>query len=119
MANKHLLPDQLSPEQAEFIAQTFAALGDPTRARIIFALTQREMTVTNLAEMAGVTPSAISHHLARLRGLRIVRPNREGNQVFYSIDDRHITNLYVEALNHLDHVWRLSKATSANMEQEA
>jgi DNA-binding transcriptional ArsR family regulator len=77
------------------------------------------MTVADLAAMAGVTPSAISHHMVRLRSLRIVRSNREGNQVFYSIDDRHISNLYVEALNHLDHVWRVSNVTSASMDQGA
>lgn len=115
MTQSHHLPENISEEQAGFISQTFAALGDPTRARIIFALIHQELTVNALADMVGVTPSAVSHHLARLRSQRIVNFNREGNQVFYSVDDRHIANLYIEALNHLDHVWR-NMPTSARLE---
>lgn len=57
-----------------------------------------------LAELVDVSASAVSHHLARLRGQRLVRAHRDGNQVFYSLDDDHIANLFSEALSHLDHV---------------
>ena len=94
----------LAEEQAAFVAQTFAALADPTRARIVYALTQREQSVGALAELSGVTVSAVSHHLARLRGIRLVKTRRAGNQVFYSVDDAHVAQLFQEALYHLDHV---------------
>jgi DNA-binding transcriptional ArsR family regulator len=102
--NDHLSPNNLPADQAELLAQIFAALGDPTRARIVFALTRGEHSVNALAEMAGVSASAVSHHLARLRGIRLVRAQRRGNQVFYCVDDAHVSRLYLEALNHLQHV---------------
>ena len=94
----------LREDQTEFIAQTFAALGDPTRARIVFALTQGEQNVGALAQLAAVSISAVSHHLARLRGIRLVKARRAGNQVFYSVDDAHVGQLFQEVLYHLDHV---------------
>ena len=96
----------LSPQQVNFAAQTFAALSDSTRARIVYALTQGEQSVNALAEMAGVSASAVSHHLVRLRDIRLVKTRRAGNQVFYSVDDVHVANLFREALYHLDHVRR-------------
>jgi DNA-binding transcriptional ArsR family regulator len=100
----HTTPFDLPLEQAELLAQIFAALGDPTRARIVFALTRGEHNVNALAEFVGVSASAVSHHLARLRGIRLVRARRRGNQVFYCVDDAHVSRLYQEALNHLQHV---------------
>ena len=93
-------------EQADFAAQTFAALGDRTRARIVYALTQGEQSVNALAEIAGVSASAVSHHLARLRDIRLVKMRRAANQVFYSVDDVHVANLFREALYPLDHIKR-------------
>lgn len=102
--HNHVSPKDLPSDQAELLAQLFAALGDPTRARIVFALTRGEHSVNALAQMAGVSASAVSHHLARLRGIRLVRARRRGNQVFYCVDDAHVSRLYLEALNHLQHV---------------
>lgn len=105
-SDQHLTPTLLTPEQAAFIAENFAALGDPSRARIVFALTQGEQSVNALAEIAGVSASAVSHHLARLRGLRLVKARRAANQVFYRVDDDHVARLYREMLSHLDHLKR-------------
>lgn len=105
-ANQHIKPTFLTAEQAEFIAANFAALGDPSRARILFALTQGEQSVNALAEIAGISPSAVSHHLARLRNLRLVKSRRVGNQVFYKVDDSHVACLFQEMLSHLDHIKR-------------
>lgn len=97
-------PVDLPHERAEQIAQIFAALGDPTRARIVYLLTQGEHSVNVLAEIAGVSPSAVSHHLARLRDVRLVKTRRRGNQVFYSVDDEHVSTLYRQVLHHLAHL---------------
>ena len=103
-SDQHIPPSILTPEQAVFIADNFAALGDPSRARIIFVLTKGEQSVNALAEIAEISPSAVSHHLARLRGLRLVKTRRVANQVFYKVDDEHVAGLFREMLSHLDHI---------------
>ncbi len=96
--------DQLPPECAVQVAQTFQALADPTRARMVYALTRKEHSVNDLAEIAGISPSATSHHLRSLRELRIVRYRRQGSRVFYTVDDAHVAALFREAVHHLAHV---------------
>lgn len=86
------------------ITTIFKALSDPTRAQLINLLTQRECSVNELSEHVSVSASAVSHHLAKLRSIRLVRTRRESNQIFYSIDDSHIANLFREAFYHLDHI---------------
>lgn len=88
------------------VVEIFKALSDPTRAQIVFLLTEEEYSVNSLAAYVDVTASAVSHHLAKLRAARLVRTRRAGNQVFYSIDDAHVGALFHEALYHLDHVRR-------------
>lgn len=95
-----LLPDDLLLD----VAATFKALGDPTRAQLVYLLTQQEYSVNQLSELVPVSASAVSHHLAKLRAIRLVRTRREGTQIFYSIDDSHVGALFREALYHLDHV---------------
>jgi DNA-binding transcriptional ArsR family regulator len=96
----HGLPDDLLTA----IVDTFKALSDPTRAQIVFLLTRREYSVNELSELVPVSASGVSHHLAKLRALRLVNTRRDGNQIFYSIDDEHVAELFREALYHLDHV---------------
>jgi DNA-binding transcriptional ArsR family regulator len=86
------------------VVVTFKALSDPTRAQLVYLLTQQEHSVNELSQFVSVSASAVSHHLAKLRDIRLVRTRREGNQVFYSIDDHHVAGLFREALYHLDHV---------------
>lgn len=94
----------LPPETLEAVAETFKAVSDPTRAQIVFLLTQRECNVNELAGCVPVSASAVSHHLAKLRAIRLVRTRRDGNQIYYSIDDSHVAGLFREALAHLEHV---------------
>lgn len=97
--DSHGLPEELLVE----LTAIFKALSDPTRTQIVYLLTQRAYSVNELCENVPVTASAVSHHLAKLRDLRLVSVRREGNQVFYSIDDSHVATLLREALYHLDH----------------
>jgi ArsR family transcriptional regulator, lead/cadmium/zinc/bismuth-responsive transcriptional repressor len=99
---EHTLPEDLLAE----VVETFKALSDPTRAQVVYLLTKGEYSVNELSQFVDVTSSAVSHHLAKLRAIRLVRTRREGNQVFYSIDDAHVGALFQEALYHLDHVRR-------------
>lgn len=119
LADVHSLPDDLLAD----VVETFKALSDPTRARLIYLLTHREYSVNDLSAEVAVSASAVSHHLARLRAIRLVHTRREGSQVIYSIDDAHVGALFREALFHLDHVRkqlpdqpyaRIIPATSSN-----
>ena len=87
------------------IARNFQALADPTRCKIVLALTRHELRVTDLASVAGVSASLVSHHLKGLKDIRLVKFRREGNNIFYSIDDAHVGNLFREILAHLEHVY--------------
>ncbi len=83
------------------IAETFRALADPSRARIIYCLLKQELCTCDLAAITGQSESAVSQHLRVLRQLRLVKSRRSGKQVFYSLDDAHIRILLLVCLNHL------------------
>lgn len=94
---------RLDTRLAEAMAETFRALGDSTRVRIVAALHRSERSVGELAGIAGVSPSATSHQLAYLRRLRLVRPRRVGHRVLYRLDDEHVDQLWALALEHVLH----------------
>ena len=88
------------------LVDTFQALADATRARMLYALIQRPMCVRDLAILVGVSESAVSHQLRFLRDRRLVKPRREGNIIYYAVDDHHVAALFKEADYHVDHVRR-------------
>ena len=99
--------DAMPPiDEMLLIARTFQALADPTRCKIILALTRYELCVGDLALVVGASTSSVSHHLKGLKDIRLVKFRRNGNTIFYSIDDAHVGNLFREAFYHLDHVRR-------------
>lgn len=85
------------------LAELFAALGDPTRLRIVAALSARELCVCDLAAAVGTSVSAMSHQLRTLRALGLVRPRRDGRLVYYALDDDHVAALYRQGLDHVGH----------------
>ncbi len=85
----------------EALAETFKVLGDPTRVRILLALSVQELCVCDLADLFEVTQSAVSHQLRVLRAHRLVRSRREGKLVYYSLDDDHVRTLFAEGLRHV------------------
>ena len=91
----------VSTDAVQGLADTFSALGDPTRVRILDALSHGELCVCDLAAVLGVSQSAVSHQLRLLRGLRLVRPRRDGRIVFYSLDDQHIISIFRQTLQHV------------------
>ncbi|GCE24092.1 ArsR/SmtB family transcription factor [Dictyobacter kobayashii] len=99
-ARQQALPDM----HLTLIVETFQALSDPTRARILYALTQRSLCVRDLAILVGVSESAVSHHLRFLRDRRLVKSRRDGTTIYYSVDDQHVAALFREAHYHVDHV---------------
>ena len=84
------------------LTETFRALGDPTRVRVLDALSHGELCVCDLAALLGLTQSATSHQLRLLRALRLVRTRRAGRMVYYALDDRHIVTLFRQGLRHVE-----------------
>ena len=93
----------LAEETALRLAELFKALGDASRVRILACLYTGEQNVGALAEMVGISESAVSHHLRGLRQMNLVRTRKDGRQVFYSLDDEHIMDLYRLGLEHVLH----------------
>ncbi|MDP2728699.1 MAG: metalloregulator ArsR/SmtB family transcription factor [Dehalococcoidia bacterium] len=94
-----LLPDDLYAE----LAETFRAMADSNRAKIIYCLLHQELCVCDLAAVVGISESAVSQHLRVLRSLRLVRSHKEGKMVYYSIADEHVSVLLGVCLEHLRH----------------
>jgi len=91
----------LDDRSAAALAETFKVLGDPTRVRILDALARAEVAVCDLADVLGLTQSAVSHQLRLLRSMRLVRSRREGRHIFYAVDDDHIARLFKQGLEHV------------------
>ena len=84
------------------LAETFSALSDPTRVKIIFALSKEELCVCDLANLIGLSSSAISHQLRILRNLKIVKYRKDGKVAYYSLADKHIEDLFNQGLEHVE-----------------
>jgi DNA-binding transcriptional ArsR family regulator len=82
------------------LAEIFKILGDETRVKILYMLSQKELCVCDIAEALKMTMPAISNHLRILRAIRLVSYRKEGRQVFYSLDDNHILQLITIAREH-------------------
>jgi DNA-binding transcriptional ArsR family regulator len=83
------------------LAATFKVLGDATRVRILDALSRRELCVGDIAQLLGLTESAVSHQLRLLRNARLVRQRRSGQMMFYALDDHHVIRLFAQAHEHV------------------
>jgi DNA-binding transcriptional ArsR family regulator len=98
------LPNAILDElTAAHVAELFRAFSDTSRVRILFALTTQEINVNALAEMVGISESAVSHHLRSLRQMELVVARREGKEVYYRIEDEHIISLFGEGVKHVQY----------------
>ena len=95
------LAEQADEDEVKYLADTFQVLANPTRLRLVEALSQRELCVCDLAAIAGVSPSAVSHHLRQLRQLRIVRYRKDGRMAYYQLDDEHVATLLETGIDHV------------------
>ena len=91
-----------SEQTIQGLSNTFKVLGDPTRIRIIFALSLEELCVCDIANLLRTTKSAVSHQLRILRTMGLVAFRKEGKMAYYSLTDEHIRNLFDEGLRHLE-----------------
>lgn len=87
--------------ELERLALTYKVLGDPTRLAIAMALKEGEMCVCDLAALLGLSESAVSHQIRRLKDLALVKSRREGQILYYSLDDHHIVDLIQIGLHHV------------------
>ena len=85
------------------LAELYRVFGDSTRIRILYALFESEMCVCDIAQVLGMSISAISHQLRVLKQARLVKYRREGKTVFYSLDDEHIRMVLEQGMTHLRH----------------
>lgn len=90
-----------SADAVQLLAETFRILGDPTRVKIVFALSKEELCVCDLATIVGASQSAVSHSLRALRQMDLVRYRKQGKIAYYSLDDEHIGRLIDEGFDHV------------------
>lgn len=90
-------------KQIAQVAQFYKILGDPTRCRIIFALLDREMCVCDLAYLLSMTKSSISHQLSKMRTAGIVKSRRDHREIYYSLDDAHVSDIIQITTTHIGH----------------
>lgn len=100
---EHVKGEMLAENEIIRLAETFKVLGDPTRIKILSALSEEELCVCDLSAVLDMSVSAISHQLRVLKGARLVKYRREGKNIFYSLDDEHVISLFRLALEHVRH----------------
>ena len=83
------------------LAELFRVFGDSTRIRVMFTISDNEMSVLSIAEALGMEQSAISHQLRVPRQNKLVKSRREGKQVYYSLDDDHVKKILETGLDHV------------------
>ena len=83
------------------LSDFFKVMGDPTRINILWALEKESMCVNDLAVLLGMTKSAVSHQLKILRTAKLVRSDKKGKNVYYSLNDDHIQTIWATAIEHL------------------
>ena len=87
------------------LAELFKVFGDTTRIKILYALFSKEMCVCDIADLLGMTHSAISHQLRVLKQARLVKFRKEGKVVYYSLDDSHISQIFDCGLSHIQETY--------------
>jgi ArsR family transcriptional regulator len=90
------------PGAIAMLAETFKVLGDPTRIRIAYALSLEELCVCDIANLLGMSNSAVSHSLRALRQMKLVRMRKDGKIAYYALDDDHIAALLQEGFRHVE-----------------
>ena len=93
--------EAIADHELDRLSLTFKVLGDPNRLKIVMALRNVEMCVCDLAAFTGLTDSAVSHQLRRLKDLALVKSRREGQIIYYSLDDEHVSELLNVGLGHI------------------
>ena len=96
---KSMLSDKVINEVASF----FKIVGDPTRTKILSILDKNELCVCDIANLLNMTKSSISHQLKTLKEAGIVKSKKDGKEVYYTLDDEHVSEVFEVALYHIGH----------------
>jgi DNA-binding transcriptional ArsR family regulator len=94
---------ELPADQVALAVEVFRMLADGTRIQILWALIDRELPVNDLATRVGKAAPSVSQHLAKLRMARLVRSRREGNQIYYQLENDHVRRLIVDGIHNAEH----------------
>lgn len=93
----------LDDQEFDYMGELFKSFGDPTRLKILYALSKEELCVHDIADLLDMTQSAISHQLRVLRNVRLVKNNKVGKTVYYSLDDDHVSRILEQGIEHIEH----------------
>ena len=93
-----LLPDETTLSR---LSELFKVFGDATRIRILYVLFEEEVCVCDIATLLGMTQSAVSHQLRILKAARLVKFQRDGKNVMYSLSDDHVYTMLAQGLTHI------------------
>lgn len=95
--------DVMTFEKVDEMAAFYKVIGDRTRVKILYVLVDGELCVSEIAEKLEMTHSAISHQLSKLKEYRLLKSRREGKEMYYSLDDDHVLDIFNITLQHLKH----------------
>ena len=101
MVLKEMKREMEIDDYIEDIATLFKILGDKTRTKILSVIEKQELNVSSISELVGLPISAISHQLRILRQAKLIKPRKVGKEVFYSLDDEHVSLIFNCALAHV------------------
>lgn len=103
LATRQRIARELRPKKTFLLlAETFQALGDSSRVQIVWALSQGELCVNDIANILGMSQPQVSHHLRMLRNLHLVKVRKDGRTSYYSLDDEHIDCILRSGIEHVD-----------------
>jgi DNA-binding transcriptional ArsR family regulator len=102
-ADKKVCRRRLTDDQVGLVVEIFRMLSDPTRVQILWALVDRELSVSDLAEAVAKPPTSVSQHLAKLRMARLVQTRREGTTIHYRLENDHVRQLVTDAVYNAEH----------------
>lgn len=85
------------------LAEFFKIVGDTTRVKILYALDKNELCVCDIANVVGMSKSSVSHQLSALRKSGIVKCKKVGKEVFYTLDDEHVKQVFEVGIEHIEH----------------
>ena len=95
---------ELNSEAIQQTSRFFKTIGDPTRLKILLALSENEMNVGSITECLEMEQSAVSHQLKLLRENHLVKSRKEGKSVVYCLDDKHVKSILSQTIDHMDHI---------------
>ena len=100
---EHALQKMPREDVFSAVSMFYKILGDATRCKIIFALMEQELCVCDISKILNMTKSAVSHQLSKMRDSGVVKCRRSGKEVYYSLDDDHVREIFAVTVSHVQH----------------